>query len=67
MKAVEFETNTPIREMNGTPLELRILSDDEFIRLGPASVVIERRVLPVPFEFYGRPVLAESTFARPVG
>ncbi len=64
MKAVEFETNTPIREMNATPLELRILSDDEFIRLGPESVVVERRVLQVPFEFYGRPVLAESTFAR---
>ncbi len=63
-KAVDIETNTPIRDQPATPQELRLRTDDEFIRIGPESAVVERRVLPVPFEFYGRPVLSESTFAR---
>lgn len=64
MKAFEFETNTPIRNMHATATELLVISDDELIRLGPDNELKERRILPVPFEFYSWPVLSDNTFAR---
>lgn len=64
MKALDLETNTPIRNMYAGDLELHLISDDEFIRLGPENRLKERRILPVPFEFYSWPVLSTNTYAR---
>lgn len=64
MKAFDFKTNTPIRNLHAAPLEILIISDDELIRMEPENKIKERRVLPVPFEFYSWPVLADHTFTR---
>ncbi len=64
MKALDFETNTPIRTMYASDSELQIIADDEYVRMAPDKSVRERRSIPVPFEFYSWPVLAEHSFCR---
>ena len=64
MKALDFSTNTPIRTMYASDSELQIIADDEYVRMAPDKSVRERRKMPVPFEFYSWPVLAEHSFCR---
>lgn len=62
---LDFETNTPIRNMRSSLTELKLVTDDEFIRLNINGEVVERRDLTLPFNFFGfRPALGEYSFIR---
>lgn len=61
---LDFQTNTPIRNIHSSLTELKLITDDEFIRLDINGGVAERRDLALPFNFYGRPSIGEYSFIR---
>ncbi|MFK7807912.1 MAG: hypothetical protein AB8F74_08960 [Saprospiraceae bacterium] len=63
---LDFETNTPIRDVHTSFTEMKLLTDDEFLRVNINGEVIERRDLALPFNFFGRPAIGEFSFIRMV-
>ena len=61
---LDFETNTPIRNMFAGPAELNLITDDEFMRIGIDGEVIERRSIDLPLNFFGRPSVSRYSFVR---
>jgi len=60
---LDLATNTPIRNMYASPVELYLLSDDEFVRINNQNELLERRVFPdLPTTFYGRPSISQYAF-----
>lgn len=62
--ALNFSTNTPIRNLHAGEVEFLAITDDEFIRLNNQGDVIEKRDLSLPFRFFGRPTLSDRIFTR---
>jgi len=60
----EFETNTPYRTMHQSFNGLMLITDDEFIKTDQLGAIEERRPLPIPFKFFGRPILSDKVIAR---
>jgi hypothetical protein len=61
---LELETNTPIRNIHTSLTEMKVITDDEFIRLNINGDITEYRELSLPFDFYGRPSIGEYSFIR---
>lgn len=62
--ALDVETNTPIRNMHVSLTELKLLTDDEYLKLDINGNILEQRDLELPFNFYGRPSIGEFSFIR---
>ena len=60
-----IKSNTNIRNMYSTATQLMVVSDDEFLRIGPDNELIERRSISLPVQFLGfRPTMSEFVFVR---
>ena len=63
-KTFDFESVTPYEHMLATSTELYLLSRDEFVRIDINKELVERRSMPLPFRFLGRPMLSENVYVR---
>ncbi len=61
---LSFNTNTPYKNMNATPNELHLITDDEFVRIDQNGSLVSRWPISLPFKFFGRPILGDFAIAR---
>jgi len=63
-QVADFSTVTPYKNMKATANEVHLITDDEFVRLDNNGLLVTRQPLPLPFKFFGRPILGDFAMAR---
>ncbi len=63
-QVANFSTVTPYKNMIATANEIHLITDDEFVRLDKNGKLVTRQPLPLPFKFFGRPILGNFAMAR---
>ena len=61
---LNFASVTPFKNMRSTATELHLITDDAFMRVDQNGTLLERRPIPLPFKFFGRPILGNLAIAR---
>jgi len=59
-----FSSVTPYKNMKATANEIHLITDDEFVRLDNNGQLVSRQPIPLPFKFFGRPILGDFAMAR---